>query len=138
METFTFRRGDAWFESDSPTPPWAVVFEDEGDTGYLYAYDLTSGSDVRPILDAMMIYNNVALKADEPEHHAEICWSADGQQVVLYVDGTAQALIDFDRRIGCCRTDYPNFPDSPDSDWRKSSHAWDDAALQRFETGMRG
>ena len=57
------RVGDETFvASDSPAAEYSVVFEDDGDTGYLYALD-TSLSESR-ILDALHIYNvaNVAIR----------------------------------------------------------------------------
>jgi hypothetical protein len=63
-------------------------------------------------------------------------WSRDGQQAVLYLDGTAQALIDFAARQSFCRSNFPNFLDEDGGGWRKGSHAWDDEALQRFEAAI--
>lgn len=42
-------------EAESPSRRYCVVFEDDGDTGYLYAVDV-AGSE-QSILDAMHIYN---------------------------------------------------------------------------------
>src|SRR6266702_3836594 len=52
------------------------------------------------------------------------------------LDGTAQALYDFQARVGYCRMDFPNFLEERGDTWRKSSHAWSDAALQRFESAL--
>ena len=64
----------------------------------------------------MLIYNVAALaKSDaenqrpEPQRIASVEWSRDGLQAVLYLDGTAQALYDFEARCGYCRMDFPNF-----------------------------
>jgi hypothetical protein len=32
--------------------------------------------------------------------------------------------------------DFPNFREEQGDTWRKSSHAWSDAALQRFESSL--
>jgi hypothetical protein len=55
---------------------------------------------------------------------------------VLYLDGTAQALYDFQARCGYCRMDFPNFREERGDTWRKTTHAWSDAALQRFEAAL--
>jgi hypothetical protein len=60
-------------------------------------------------------------------------WSRSGLQAVLYLDGSPQALADFSSRESFCRSNFPNFMDNSGDGWRKSSHAWDDQALQRFE-----
>src|SRR5687767_11687122 len=42
-------------EGDSPSTHFAVVFEDDGDTGYLYGLDLSK--EENPIVDALQIYD---------------------------------------------------------------------------------
>jgi hypothetical protein len=81
----------------------------------------------------MLIYSNSVLPDAAAERLASIQWSRDGMQCVLYIDGTAQAYIDFKTRTSFCRSNFPNYIEERGETWRKSSHAWDDAALQRFE-----
>jgi hypothetical protein len=142
MESLTFTPGQAFLSSDSPAGLWSVVFEDEGATGYCYACDLSlrlangPGVDENSILDAMLVYNVGSLSDPERERLATIEWSRDGMQAVLYLDGTAQALVDFAARESCCRSNFPNFVDGSNDGWRKSSHAWSDAAMERFESAL--
>ena len=143
MQSLTFNPGRAFLASDSPTAPWTVVFEDEGVAAYFYACDRSQTTQQERILDAMLVYNVDALtKSDaelgrpEPQRIAAIEWSRDGQQAVLYLDGTAQAMVDFRQRCGYCRMDFPNFLEERGDTWRKSTHAWDDAALQHFEAAL--
>jgi hypothetical protein len=136
MQSLSFIPGRAFLSSDSPQVPWTVVFEDEGSAGYLYACDRSQTTHEESILDAMLIYNVSALKNPEAEHLAAIEWSRDGLQAVLYLDGTAQALFDFQERAGYCRTNFPNFLGKQGDTWRKSSHAWSDAVFERFEAGL--
>lgn len=142
MDSLTFLPGDAFLASDSTVLPWTVVFEDEGATGYFYACDRTwMNRDVARdfeggILDAMLIYNVASL--EKRERLASVQWSRDGMRAVLYVDGSAQALVDFAARESCCRSNFPNFLDDqrqtgPGQGWRRSSHAWNEEALQKFE-----
>lgn len=139
MDSLTFKPGRAFLSSNSPAVPWTAVFEDEGPAGYFYACDRSRETHEESILDAMLIYNTAALEessaglAGTRERLASIQWSRDGQQCVLYLDGTAQAFIDFASRTSFCRSNFPNFLNERNDTWRKSSHAWDDAALQRFE-----
>jgi hypothetical protein len=76
MDSFTFRRGNAFFSSDSHKVPWTAVFEDEGDTGYLYTCDRSHETMEQSILDAMLIYNNVALEDRNREYLGSIQWTA--------------------------------------------------------------
>ena len=136
MDSLTFKPGDAFLSSDSPAVPWTAVFEDEGETGYFYACDRSQETQEHSIMDAMLIYNLSSLKEPDREYIASVQWSRDGQQCVLYIDGSAQALIDFARKQSFCRTNFPNFLEEQGETWRKNSHAWDEEALRRFETAI--
>jgi len=136
MDSLTFTPGRAFLSSNSVAVPWTAVFEDEGPAGYFYACDRSRETQEESILDAMLIYNTSALQDPKRERIASVQWSRDGQQAVLYLDGTAQALIDFAARQSFCRSNFPNFLDEDGGPWRKSSHAWDDDALQRFEAAI--
>ena len=134
MDSLTFKPGRAFLSSNSPAVPWTAVFEDEGPAGYFYACDRSQETQEHSIMDAMLIYNSAALKDRDTERIASVQWSKDGQQAVLYLDGSAQALVDFRARESFCRSNFPNFLDQgAGGGWRKDSHAWNDAALQAFE-----
>ncbi len=124
--------------SNSSTVPWTVVFEDEGIAGYFYACDRSQQTQEASILDGMLIYNVGSLKDVETERLATVEWSRDGLRAALYLDGAAQALFDFGARCGYCRMNFPNFQAERDATWQKESHAWSDAALQRFEAELYG
>lgn len=136
MDSLTFTPGHAFLSSNSPAVPWTAVFEDEGPAGYFYACDRSQQTQEHSILDAMLIYTGSALEDATRERIASIQWSRDGQQCVLYLDGSAQALIDFAAHTSFCRTNFPNYLQEQGDTWRKSSHAWDDAALQKFEAAL--
>lgn len=143
MQSLSFNPGRAFLSVDSPTVPWTVVFEDEGVAGYFYACDRSQTEHEHSILDAMLIYNVEALaKSDarlgrpEPQRIASVEWSRNGLQAVLYLDGTPQALFDFEARRGYCRMNFPNFMEEKGDIWNKSSHAWSEEALQQFESAL--
>jgi hypothetical protein len=141
MQSLSFRPGRAFLSVNSPIVPWTVVFEDEGVAGYFYACDRSQQTQEASILDAMLIYNVGSMKdaaspGETGERLAAVEWSRDGLQAVLYLDGTAQALFDFAARAGFCRMNFPNFIAEQGDIWQKSSHAWNEAALQRFESAL--
>lgn len=143
MQSLSFTPGRAFLSVDSATVPWTVVFEDEGIAGYFYACDRSQEKHSHAILDAMLIYNvsalaksDAELKRPTSERIASVEWSHDGLQAVLYLDGTPQALYDFQARAGYCRMDFPNFLEEKGDTWRKSTHAWSDEAMQRFEAAL--
>jgi hypothetical protein len=138
MESLSFRPGRAFLSSNSSVVPWTVVFEDEGVAGYVYACDRSRETQDEAILDAMLVYNVGSLKEPEKERLATVEWSKDGLRAALYLDGTPQALFDFGQKCGYCRMNFPNFMAERGETWRKESHAWSDAAMERFEAELYG
>ena len=136
MDSLVFRPGRAFLSSNSTAVPWTAVFEDEGAAGYLYACDRSQTTQEESILDAMLIYNVATMANPEAERLAAIAWSRNGMEAVLYLDGTAQALIDFAGHAGYCRMDFPNFLVARGETWRKATHAWSEQRLERFEAAL--
>jgi len=136
MDSLTFTPGRAFLSSNSPTVPWTAVFEDEGPAGYFYACDRSRETQEESILDAMLIYNRASLPNPDTERLASIQWSRDGRQAVLYLDGSAQAFIDFAAKLSFCRSNFPNYLAEQGDPWRRDSHAWDDTAIQNFEAAI--
>lgn len=136
MDSLTFTPGRAFLSSNSPAVPWTAVFEDEGPAGYFYACDRSQQIHEHSIMDAMLIYNRTSLSDPDKPRIASVQWSRDGMQCVLYLDGSAQAFIDFASHTSFCRTDFPNYLQEQGDTWRKQSHAWDDAAIQHFEAAI--
>ena len=111
----------------SPTPPFSVVFEDDGDTGYFYALD-TSRTD-NPIVDAMQIYNTAAVTDRHLPSTVQIVWSPDDRKAALLINKYPHAIFDFAAKRGYCRTGFP----VPAADgWTQHSHEWDDKAQELF------
>jgi hypothetical protein len=124
----TFKPGDkTLFTIDAPTGPYGALFEDDGDTGYFYAFDLRRQKN--RILDAVHIYNvaNVVDRSRPSTLH--IAWSDDGFKCALLINGYSHAAFDFVGKRGYCRTNFPNFPDTPENDWLMSDHSWSDDAV---------
>jgi hypothetical protein len=136
MDSLTFHPGRAFLSSNSTAVPWTAVFEDEGPAGYFYACDRSQETQEHSIMDSMLIYNRSSLANPDAERIASIQWSRDGMQCVLYIDGNPQALIDFATKQSYCLSNFPNFIDEGGGTWRKNSHAWDEAVLQRFEAAI--
>jgi hypothetical protein len=149
MDSLTFTAGCAFFRSDSPRAPWTAIFEDEGPAGYLYACDRsrqpreqgvqrTGGQEVpeQSVLDAMLIYNRSFLPEPEKPRLASIQWSRSGEQCVLYIDGAAQAFVDFAARLSFCRSNFPNYLQEQGEGWRRHSHQWDEAVIEEFEAAI--
>ena len=116
---------ETFFDSASPAGRWAVVFEDDTDTGYFYALDRESADSL--IQEALHIYNVRNVTDRHKESVATVTWSADGQKACLQINGYAHAVFDFDAKRGYCRTNFP-----PPGKWITHDFKWDDAILALF------
>jgi hypothetical protein len=116
-------------EGPSPSQPFGVVFEDDGETGYLYGLDF--GSNDNPIVDALHIYNVVQVTDRQKPSQVQLVWSSDGLKAALLINRYPHAIFDFASRRAYCRTGFP--PPSP-TGFSKEGHAWDEAAAQELLT----
>jgi hypothetical protein len=114
-------------EGPSPSGHFGVVFEDDGDTGYLYGLDLTRQGN--PIVNAMHIYNVGQVVDREKPSVVQLVWSQDGLKAALLINRYPRAVYDFASKRGYCRTGFP----PPDRNWTEYDHAWDDKAIELFK-----
>ena len=102
----------------------AVVFEDDGETGYFYACETIDG----PILDALQVYDVAAVKDRDRPSEFKIGWSSSGRQAILIINGHPHAVFDFDGKRGWCRSGFP-----PSNErWSLDGHDWDESCLACF------
>jgi hypothetical protein len=112
--------------SDSSRSPNRVVFEDEGETGFLYAVDASLPSEPK-ILDALWIHDVGSVDSSR-SLSLRIRWTRSGDKVALFLDGEPQAVFDFTKHRGYSRANFP-----ARSTWSDTSHAWDPDALTGIE-----
>ena len=113
-------------EGPSPLAKFGVLFEDDGETAYLYGLDFAN--EENPIVDAMHIYN-VAQVADRTKpSQVQLVWSTDGLKAALLIYKYPHAIFDFAARRGYCRTGFP----PADERWTDFDHSWDDRAIELF------
>ncbi len=115
-------------EGTAPEGPFAVMFEDDGDTGYLYALDASMSDD--PIQDAVHIYNVKDVTDREQPSVIMIGWSLDSKKAVLLINDYPHAIFDFEASRGYCRTGFP--PASQNKNWSMDGHSWNEAAIGLF------
>jgi len=129
-ETLTVGEG-GFLDCASHVPPFAVVFEDDRDTGYFYAIEMDAENDDYQILDALHVYTvaNVA-DGDEPARF-QIAWTDDGRRAFLLIEGAPWAAFDFERKQGLSRTDFP--PPQRESGWEHPP--WSDSAVEQLLRG---
>jgi hypothetical protein len=120
---------EATLESRSPAGAFLAVFEDDGETGYLYAVDPSrEGS---KIVDAVQIY---VARGDVGESLVELRWSGDGNRVALVLDGELQAAFDFAEELGCALSGFP----PPATDPWKRVKARSPAEISEFFASAQG
>jgi hypothetical protein len=113
--------------SGSPDNRHGAFFEDDGDSGYFYALDLSRPED--RVVDAVHIYNVENVVDRYRPSLVNILWSEDGSKCALLINNYPHAVFDFSAKRGYCRTNFPNFEESADERWRKSDHSWSDEAI---------
>lgn len=109
----------------SPKTSFAVIFEDDGKTGYFYGLDLQRKK--QPVLDALHIYDVREILDPHVSVKVEILWSEDGLKSCLAINGFKHAIFDFEARKAYCRNNYP----PPDRKFT-NSHRWEEEALDLF------
>ena len=111
-------------DSVAPGSSFAVVFEDDGDTGYFYGLDRSR--DETPIVDALHIYNVASVVDKDKPSEVEIAWSSDSKKAFLFINRYPHAALDFEAKRGYCRSGFP----APSAGWAKHSHEWSDDVLE--------
>lgn len=116
------------FESHSPDGKFAVVFQDDAETGYFYAID--PAAEGNKVQDGVHVYNVAGVADNEKFIHFHVGWSQDSRKSVLMINGVPQAVFDFDAKRGYCHSGYPE--PRGDGDWGKHSHAWTEDTAKLF------
>jgi hypothetical protein len=106
---------DTFVECMSNENNYGVVFEDDTDTGYLYAVEVEPGSGKQNILDALHIYNVEVIPPEQRKGNLTIIWSTDWQRCALIINNYCHAVVDFENHGGYCRNEFP----PPNSIWTK-------------------
>jgi len=113
-------------EGASPAGRFRIVFEDDGETGYLYGLDFEQRDN--PIVDALHIYNVTNVADRSSPSNVQLIWSSNGSRAALFINDYAHAVFDFEAQRGYCRTGFP----PPGPNWSPEGHSWDDKVLNWF------
>jgi hypothetical protein len=91
------------------------VFEDDGETGYLYLYQ----PDDRGVIKHLQIYDSSKrLMVDERD--VEVIWSADGKKCGVVIWDGIRGIIDLDRnKEGRAKLESRETPPITDPEWLK-------------------
>lgn len=109
------------------TTQFSVMFEDDGETGYLYGLDHNQIENA--VCDAVNIYDVADIIDRAEPSNLWIGWSADGLKSVLLINKYPLAVFDFSAKRAYCRSNFP----PADERWTNFSHEWDDSAIDLFK-----
>lgn len=114
-------------QENSPSGEYALVFEDDGDTGYLYALT-PDGVGGLELLDALHIYNaEDSLRGTDIS--LELLWSADSRRAGLRVNASLWAVFDFAAQKGWTRSEFP----PPQGRWKGGEREpWNPELIKLF------
>jgi Uncharacterized protein conserved in bacteria len=118
-----FTAGDNTFiECTAEENNYAVVFEDDTDTGYFYAVEMDPATGGQRILDALHIYNIEEVADEERQGTIRIIWSTDWLRCALVINKQCHAVFDFKNHGGYCRSEFP----PPNQFWTKGERTLTD------------
>ena len=83
----------------------AVMFEDDGETGYFYALDMRQNA--QPVVDCLHVYNVDNTRNYHEARKLEICWDESGYLALLLINGYPHAVFDFAHLIGYNTNKHP-------------------------------
>jgi hypothetical protein len=125
-----FTAGEPVFiESQSSEYNYAVVFEDDSETGYFYALELDE-SGGQSILDAVHIYECASIAEPERKGVIDIIWSTDWLKCALVINSYCHAIFDFDNQGGYNRNEFP----PPNETWTKGERKLTDEMVTNYFT----
>ncbi|MEO6315958.1 MAG: DUF2251 domain-containing protein [Chitinophagaceae bacterium] len=117
-----------FIESKASENNYAVVFEDDAETGYFYAIELTPATGGQQILDALHIYEVDAIAPDKRPGAVRIIWSTDWLKCGLLINNYCHAVFDFAAQGGYCRNEFP----PPNEIWTKGTRKLTDEMVTNF------
>lgn len=125
-----FTAGEETFvESVSSENNYAVVFEDDAETGYFYAVK-TDDNGGQEILDALHVYEVEHIEIAKRPGIIKIIWSTDWQRCALLINNYCHAVFDFANHGGYCRNAFP----PPNEIWTKGDRQLTDAMVTEIFT----
>jgi len=106
---------DTFIESRSSENSYAVVFEDDTETGYFYALEINDDTGEQRVLDALHIYTVEYVSDKLKSGTISIVWSTDWLRCALVINKYCHAVFDFENQGGYNRDQFP----PPNAIWTK-------------------
>ena len=119
---------DTFIESLSSENNYAVVFEDDLQTGYFYAIEIDPKTREQKILDALHIYEVEKVADKDKQGVINIIWSTDWSKCALVINKYCHAVFDFENQGGYNRNEFP----PPNNFWTKGERKLTDEMVVSF------
>lgn len=104
-ETDFYVGSETWVSANSPSSPFAIVFESDDKTAYLYALDTQAHE--QPIIDALHVYNICDITDTNMSSKVQLCWHKNGLVGVLLINDYPHVVYDFRSKVGYSRNNFP-------------------------------
>jgi len=117
-----------FFESHSPDGKYAVVFQDDSETGYFFAID--PEADGNKVQDGVHVYDVASVPDTDKPAHFHVGWSQDALKAVLLINSVPHAVFDFEAKRGYCRSGYPE--PKAENEWGIHKHTWTEDTAKLF------
>ncbi|MBT5855429.1 DUF2251 domain-containing protein [bacterium] len=117
-----------YIQSQSPSAPYAAIFEDDGAKGCFYAATSSTSSDPE-VEDMIQVYGADGLNAKDTFSDIKIIWSKDGYKAALLKDAHLEAIFDFKSKEGFSRQTASN----PFDGWKRCQLEFSESHALEFE-----
>ncbi len=117
-----------FIESISSENDFAVMFEDDTETGYFYGAEMNKETHDLRILDMLLIYDVQSIAKEERQAALSIIWSTDWMRCALVINNYCHAVFDFANQGGYSRHKFP----PPNSFWTKQERKLTDDMIATF------
>src|SRR5690349_18834285 len=107
---------ERFIESVASDAEFAVMFEDDGETGYFYAAEKDAGTGAVTVLDMLFIYDVEQVPKEKRAATLALVWSTGWKQCALVLDDTCHAIFDFQNKAGYNLAGFP-----PPNIWEQKS-----------------
>ncbi len=117
-----------YLESRSPENSFAVMFEDDTESGYFYAADINPVTEEIRILDMLHIYDVESIAPEERQATIAMIWSTDWLRCALVINQYCHAIFDFENQGGYSRHEFP----PPNGIWTLQDRKLTDEMITTF------
>ncbi len=119
---------NTFIECVSSENDFAVMFEDDTESGYFYAAEKSRETQDIRILDMLHIYDVESIAEPERSAVLSVIWSTDWMKCALVINSYCHAVFDFGNHGGYNRHEFP----PPNAIWTQGDRKLTDKMISAF------